>query len=277
MSSQLRLVFHQDVQAILNSFSSLLGIRMAFFSADGEELRVGENRSWCTYCTLLRTRLDADGRCRESDRTRQKEARETATIVHYQCHGGLHESIKPLFLRDGRLLGYVMIGQLRLSDTPPGRYRSAWKQRYNNSELQDAFTRVPCFEPAQLTHILGLFSSLVDYLLQQHMVRAEAPGNLDRVIAHMEEHCNAQFSLADAARLAGRSPSRVAHLFRERHGKSFKEIQAEIILSRADRYLREEPPLSIQEIAGALGFRDPLYFSRFYRKRRGRPPSCVRR
>lgn len=277
MPRQMQILFRPDVQEILNSFTALLGIRMGFFSAAGEELRVGENKPWCRYCTLLRTRLDQDGRCRETDRARQQEARDRAALLHYECHGGLVEAIKPLFLHDGHLLGYVMIGQLRMTDTPPAEYLFQWKQQHNNGELREAFLEAPYFEPSRLKHILGLFSSLVDYILQQHMIRVETAGNLEQIIAHMEQHCDIRLSLPEAARLVGKSPSRIAHLFREQYGAGFKDVQAEIILDKADWYMRHDPRMSIKEIAGAVGFRDPLYFSRFYRRKRGIAPSLARR
>lgn len=273
----MQLVFQPDVQEILNSFSALLGIRMGFFSATGEELRVGENRPWCRYCTLLRSRLDQDLRCRETDRNRQMEARERASLLHYECHGGMIEAIKPLFLPGGHLLGYIMIGQLRMQETPPAEHLFSWNRRYNSDELREAYLEAPCFNHARLQHVLGLFSSLVDYILHQHMIRVERAGNLDEIISCMERHCDIQFSLPDAAKLVGKSPSRVAHLFREQFGASFKEVQAEIILDKADRYMQQDSRISIKEVATALGFRDPLYFSRFYRRKRGVAPSRARR
>lgn len=276
MPRQMHLIFRPDVQKILNSFTSLLGIRMGFFSTDGEELRVGENKPWCRYCTLLRTCLEQDLRCRESDRTRRKEARDQGALLHYECHGGLVEAIKPLFLHDRQLLGYVMIGQLRMTEAVPAKYRFLWRQRFNDEELGNAFLEVPYYQPSQLTHILELFSSLVDYILQQHMVGFHTTGSLERIVAVMEERCDIRFSLSDASHLVGKSTSRIAHLFRERYDASFKEVQAEIVLRKAEWYMRYDPDISIKEIAAAVGFRDPLYFSRFYKRKRGCAPSRVR-
>lgn len=272
----MQLVFRPDVQEILNSFTALLGIRMGFFSATGEELRVGENKLWCRYCTLLRTRLGQDQRCRDTDRIRLEEARERAALVHYECHGGMVEAIKPILLQNGHLLGYVMIGQLRVTDTPPAEHLFAWNRRYKTNELREAFLEAPCFDQSRLHHVLGLFSSLVDYIVHQHMIRIETKGHLEQIVAHMEKHCDIQFSLPEAAGLVGKSPSRVAHLFREQYGASFKEVQSEIILDKADWLMRHDPHITVKEVAAALGFRDPLYFSRFYRRKRGIAPSRQR-
>ncbi|MFA7230578.1 MAG: helix-turn-helix domain-containing protein [Victivallaceae bacterium] len=69
----------------------------------------------------------------------------------------------------------------------------------------------------------------------------------------------------------------MSHIFRKKLSKSFKHHLLEKKLEKADEYLHLKPEMSIEEVAGKVGFRDQFYFSRLYRKYRGMPPSEYRR
>jgi AraC-like DNA-binding protein len=89
----------------------------------------------------------------------------------------------------------------------------------------------------------------------------------------MKERPADPLSLDEAARLAGRSRSTVSHLFRRALGRSFKRSQIETRLERADELFHADPHITVREVAYRVGYDDPLYFSRIYKKHRGVPPS----
>jgi len=51
------------------------------------------------------------------------------------------------------------------------------------------------------------------------------------------------------------------------------QVRIEMALDKADEYFRNDAGMRVSEVASRLGFDDPLYFSRLYRKHRGVPPS----
>jgi len=69
--------------------------------------------------------------------------------------------------------------------------------------------------------------------------------------------------------------SSLSHLFKKVLGKSFKQFQIEIKLERAEEYLRTIPGISVGEAANRVGYQDPLYFSRIFRKYKKVPPSAL--
>ena len=87
----------------------------------------------------------------------------------------------------------------------------------------------------------------------------------------------APVSLPAAARLVGKSPSRLSHLFRAQLGASFQETVIRIKLAHGASLLRRRPPLSVKEVAVAVGYDDQLYFSRLFRNYCGSAPSEARR
>ncbi len=275
MESSPRHLFKHDVQRIFNTFTALLDVRIAFFTARGKEIKVGLDKPWCGYCSLVRTRLDLEALCTSNDAKRMKESEATGVTVRYTCHAGLEEVIKPITL-GCEPAGFLMIGQFRNSSHPPGGLVSLWKRNVDTDELRKAFTAVPYFSPEKAEHLVSLFNLLCDYIVENHMIYMDRKKNISDVLIYMEKHIQTPFTLDDAATLTGLSPSRTAHLFRQRYRKGFKEMHNELRIRRAQELLRGEEKLNIQQIAERTGFSDPLYFSRFFRKHTGMSPSAFR-
>lgn len=275
MATQIEFVFKPEVQAIFDNFCAAFGIRIAFFSPAGKELRVGKQKNNCRFCQLLRVKLGLADACLAQDRNKRAEAARQKKLIVYQCHAGLTEAITPVYILD-QLIGYVMIGQFRRHQIPPSVYRKNWTAKYKTDELADAFFQVPYIPPERVDNVLGLFDVLVKFIISQHMIGLRNQSALQPVLAHMQEHLDQNLSLSEAAAIACRSTSTLSHLFRKKLGKGFKQVQIEMKLSRAEEYFRTVPGVTIQEVAYKLGFKDPLYFSRLFKKYRGFPPSTYR-
>lgn len=270
-SGELEFVFHPQVEAIFDHFCALHDIRIAFYSTSGDELRVGEARVNCRYCRLLRRTLGYEDVCLRLDRDKRQEAeRQSRGLVVYECHGGMTEAIIPVRV-SGRLIGFVMIGQFRARASAPASVLGKALNRRIRTEIVAAFESTPRFTAGQLRHVLGLFELLVQFIADRHLI--ELKDVIGPVLARLREHPEERMPLSRAAALVGRSPTTLSHLFRRRLGKSYRQVRIEIALSRADELLRSSPGIRVREVAFRLGFDDPLYFSRLYRKHRGVPPS----
>jgi len=60
-------------------------------------------------------------------------------------------------------------------------------------------------------------------------------------------------------------------------GKGFKRFQIDFKMEKADQFLRKNPEMTVKEVAYRLGYNDPYYFSRLYKKYRGCSPTAVRK
>ena len=60
-------------------------------------------------------------------------------------------------------------------------------------------------------------------------------------------------------------------------GKSFLQYQIEARLDLADELLRTREDTTVRKVAFELGYTDPYYFSRMYKKHRGHPFSTMLR
>jgi AraC family transcriptional regulator of arabinose operon len=109
--------------------------------------------------------------------------------------------------------------------------------------------------------------------------RAGAPASRDDAIhqaqQYLREHLGTRTSVAELAGLAQLSPSHFAALFRRATGTGVLQYQTRLRMSRA-RELLDTTDQPIAEIARALGYADPFYFSRQFRSVHGVSPSDYR-
>jgi AraC family transcriptional regulator of arabinose operon len=92
-----------------------------------------------------------------------------------------------------------------------------------------------------------------------------------RAVRYLAMHPAESFRLDRLARHCGLSVSRLSHLFREELGTSPQRFSEKLRLECA-RDLLTQTRLSIGEVAAEVGFSDPLYFSRRYRRAFGHAP-----
>lgn len=98
---------------------------------------------------------------------------------------------------------------------------------------------------------------------------------LSAVIEQMHMRCGEELSISELAQFCGLSEYHFIHLFREYTGFS---PHAYIIRLRLDKAkdLMASTTMNISEIAFAVGYSNPLYFSRLFKRRTGLSPTQFR-
>jgi len=269
---ELRFLFQGDIRKVLDHFSRLLRVRFCFLSPDGQELQVGEGKSHCQFCRMVRFKLKMLDRCLDNDRCGWQRAAQSGEAVWYQCFAGMTDGCMAVKSGD-RVIGYMMIGQFRTREKCAAVLRKRWAKEFGNDDLQRAFSETPLYTRAQVRDIIGVFSVLVKFIVSQRLIAVRGLDSLQPLLNYMAEHPKETLTNSDAARLLHRSTSSLSHLFKEAMGRSFLQYQIDMKLDLADEIFRTREGVTIREVAFELGFSDPYYFSRLYRKHRGYPPS----
>lgn len=99
---------------------------------------------------------------------------------------------------------------------------------------------------------------------------------LERAIQYMNDHLNRTVTLADVAKCAGLSKPHLIHLFKQEVGYSPIDYFLRLKIRRAGQLL-DLTDLSLKEISLSVGFEDPYYFSRMFKKIMGHSPTAYRR
>ena len=103
----------------------------------------------------------------------------------------------------------------------------------------------------------------------------DAVAKVERSIAYMAEHINQPLQVATLAALANVSPSHFFALFKQRTGCPPMDYFTRLRMRHACRLL-DSTPASVKEVAAALGYDDPFYFSRVFKAVNNVPPSQYR-
>lgn len=271
MKPDLDIILNPDIRSIFARFQACFGCRVVLLSIDGRELVTGTPGEDSPFCGNVHE-LRGEEKCLIMDAEKRRECVDKGALISYRCHAGIEEAIAPLRV-NGRLAGFMMIGQFRSTREIDPKLESEWRKERDAAELRRNFENLPYFPPSRVEDIVGLFQVLVDYVVTKEMVSTRGDAALWRIISHLKANLHRTVPLAEAARLIERSESTVSHLFQRTLGKSFKRSSIELKLEQAENYFKTMPNLSIQEVADRLGFEDPFYFSRIFKKHRGAPPS----
>jgi len=137
------------------------------------------------------------------------------------------------------------------------------------------------FHPAEEILPLASVQDLEDWaqrgLDRLHGIAAQQrsgkyPVTLMKAISFVNENYHRQIQLSDAAEAASVSPAYLSRLFGESMDSSFIDYLTALRIESAERLIREKR-MSIKEVSFAVGYQDPNYFSKIFRKMTGISPS----
>ncbi len=137
---------------------------------------------------------------------------------------------------------------------------------------------VSILERGQTPPHLTACSGLAWHLLTRIIVDRALPENgtpLERAIRYLEERTDTTIRVAELASLVGLSASHLSALFRQATGGGVTAYHLALKMSRA-RALLDTTRMPIGEIARAVGYKDPLYFSRQFHKLHSLTPTDYR-
>jgi AraC-like DNA-binding protein len=136
--------------------------------------------------------------------------------------------------------------------------------------------RPPGFATRCNTALYGLLGLIV-HRLETRSRAPVAPSPLDvhRLQTYIHHHLAEPLTLESLARQANLSPPHFARVFRQRFGVSPINyvIQKRIALAGS---LLTETAMPLKQISRAIGYADPYYFSRLFKKQTGRSPAAYR-
>jgi AraC family transcriptional regulator, arabinose operon regulatory protein len=99
--------------------------------------------------------------------------------------------------------------------------------------------------------------------------------NLQKIIEKIHSSYNLKWSVKDFARECNLSVYRFIHVFKNHSGLSPLEYLTKVRIDKAKELLLDSS-LNISEISNIIGYDNPLYFSRIFKKTAGMPPSQFR-
>lgn len=117
----------------------------------------------------------------------------------------------------------------------------------------------------------------------QESVEEEVPGEeqnrLSVMVSMVEEYLRENYwkdiSMQDAARAVHYSDAYFCKMFKQQYGVNFTAYLTDFRIEEAKKMLRQ-PNVNIKEIGGRVGYEDPTYFARVFRRVTGQTPTEYR-
>ncbi|MDV5169934.1 arabinose operon transcriptional regulator AraC [Photobacterium rosenbergii] len=110
---------------------------------------------------------------------------------------------------------------------------------------------------------------------QPCLIKKRVDPRISEVIHYISSRLNEDVSNEQLAKLICLSPSRLGHLFRDEIGMTITQWRDDQRISRAKQLLVTSN-YSINQISRLIGYSDPLYFSRVFKKKAGLSPKLYR-
>jgi AraC-like DNA-binding protein len=275
MFEKLGLFFDEEVQRLIDSFAYCFKVKITIFSFDMEELIIGLRNPGSAFCQLIQKKLRFRYRCCQQDKMMCERCEKKQELLIYHCYAGLVETVMPIKLGE-TLIGYAMLGQFRTQKDLSGEILREWIKAGNNREvLRNAFLELPFFDKPTLDNMLRLFSAQMAFIITREYIRIRRPGLAEQVLHWVESHIGdtSGMELDRVAAAMGKSRSTISHTVKRQLGLSFNQLCIITRIQRFESLISGDPNLSIQEAAFKVGYGDPFYFSRAYKKVRLIPPS----
>ena len=141
-------------------------------------------------------------------------------------------------------------------------------------QVEQGYTKLQMLCAAQtLSHLLAVI--ILEHCSADQR-QPSLPQKIAQTIAYMKQHLDRTLQLEALASIAGLSRSRYVELFRRQTGYAPIDYFIRLRMHRACQLL-DTTDMSVKAIAATLGYEDPLYFSRLFRKVNERPPLEYRR
>jgi AraC-like DNA-binding protein len=273
MDGHLKLFFDEEARALVDSFARCFKVKINLRSSRMQEFIVGLQNPDSRFCRLIQTELHLRTRCEKQDEQMCSRCGGKNEMVAYSCYTGPVEAVMPVLV-SGVKIGYAMVGQFRTRKVLPAEIQNLWRESGLQPEiLREAFSEQPYFEKAGLDSMLQLFSMLIKYISNERHISVSRNDITRDIVRWMDDHLTEDMSLDRIARAMRRSRSSISHTLKQKLNMTFKQLHTLERIEYFEQIVMLEPELSVQEGAFRTGFRDPLYFSRIYKKIRHNSPS----
>lgn len=184
--------------------------------------------------------------------------------------------VKKVFIEVFEVFGKSGIPQMEivqflesLSPFKPGLKPSDRKLAYLKLDLAGAVSN--CIHPPELAEDIALLICPLPGEESSHTSQSNAL--LSRVETYLDENYSKDITTTLLSKKFGLVPSYLSKLFRNYKGMSPSDYLTYLRMKKARELMRQNPSMLVKELASYVGYSDPYYFSKIFKKETGLWPS----
>lgn len=251
-------------------FNQATGISISLYNTDCKMVtRRGTNAG--VYCKLIASVKEGQRSCARSNRALIDECRRTKKTARHICEAGLLDIVIPLLLR-GEIVGFLMLGMIKINEKFP----EVHSLPLNRDDLRQRYESLPLLDEKKIDSIINIATMLTTHIMFENMVRSRRNQSSDIIAEYIDNHLCERLTVETVSKGVHLSAGSIYKSIHKQYNCTLGEYVCAKRIERA-RALLEDKELSIEQIADSVGFTDPAYFSRCFKKVMGSSPREYRK
>lgn len=323
----------QKWQHLQNSLAT--STQMAIVIVDYKGNSVTKHSAPRPFCEYIRANPDLEQFCQKCDSRGGLEATRLNAPYIYRCHCNIVDIAIPIMI-DGKYIGAIMAGQIRLSSEEESRdleqiLISPNKTWANSPEAILLYEQIPILSMQAIEQATQIIDALCSYIVEEsmnknllletyeqiiyyndtkfnpHDISGYSKNNIEKAkksmnkaltnayittdsnhqiqcknailspaLAYIQEHKRENITLNQMAELCHISTSHFSRIFTREVGEGFSNFLSRQKIEWAKQFL-DNTNLSISQISEELGFCDPGYFIKIFKKYEKITPAVYRK
>ena len=270
--------FQQDL-------SLLTGLSFDFVDLQVKHsLHLNTFQKYARLCRFVNSSPTCRNGCQECTFKAVNECLKRKETVIYDCHLGLIDVYIPLIMHDS-VIGVLSTGQFLFSKPTANSFKKIERKLagfgLSIARAKKYYFTAPIIEKDRVKAIVDLINMVIEYIIETEnkilaSEEASRQEKINRAWELIESRYAEDISLADAAAAVSLSPSRLAHLFKERLNTSFTSYINDLRIHWAKFFLTNTN-LKVINIAYRVGFKNLSHFNHLFKKKMGLSPLQFRK
>lgn len=267
-----------QIEELMKSFYMLSGIRSVLFGTDFREITSYPKES-CDFCRLMKRCPKTRRKCNYADRRSFQKCEKENGLVIYKCHAGLVEAVMPLY-ENKNIIGYLMFGQITDNPDKTELYEKVpeWQERcaLDGTALVEGIENITYKSETHIRAAAKIMEVCTYYMLYQEMILPDNSKVLEGAKSYIEAHLGDNIEIDALCKELQVGRTKLYEIFREEIKMGVSKYILIRRMHRAKKLLKTTD-MSVDEIAGSVGFADYNYFSRVFKKTYGKSPKSYRK
>lgn len=266
---------NMELYSVLKDFYRISGIRVSIHDTEFHEI-YAYPAALSPYCECLQENPKIKKACLGDDAAAFQTVKKSGEVLVYKCKRGLYEVVAPIY-HYGVLSGYLMMGQIRSSDSPSLGLleKRAYEILKDHEKAAALAASVQAISREKLDAYIHLMTIVAEYLTGKNKLHMRNERLPQLTAAYLNRNYGTKITLEGLAQKFGCCKSTLTHGFKQEYGTSVMEYLTCLRMSHAKEELTGTDR-SIKEIAADCGFYDQNHFSKTFLKRFGCLPSEYR-
>ena len=288
-------------QSLQNTLAN--ATKLAIITVDYKGDPVSQHSNCHPFCAAVRNNPELLKKCKKCDSRGGIEAVQINKPYIYLCHYGIIDIAIPLIVNN-HYFGAVMAGQVRLMESEtsyPLEQIVTATNIQNDKNLFDLYHSFPVLTAQELEAGSLMLFELCNYIIGEalkHHTEIESQvlipestkdSSSELLVASyspkitvlrpffefLSQNANTYITSQEAAKLCNLSISYFSRLFSKETGSNYAFYMSHLKINQA-KHLLETTELPIVQISDLLGFGDPSYFIRIFKKHERLTPALYR-